>query len=127
MLGYLVKSSFNIVITIILGAVLSRIIIGASPFLPTTSATLLMVIIHRILAWACFKNEKVSIFLKGEPLKLYYNGNLLTENLAKAAISKSDVMESLRLETKQNNFDEIDTIFLETNGRISFIKKASKE
>lgn len=121
------KSSFDIVITIILGAVLSRIIVGASPFIPTACAALVMVLIHRILAWACFKNEKISRFFKGEPLMLYQNGNLLTKNLSKAAISESDVMESLRLETKNNNFDEIDTAFLETNGRISFIKKPFKE
>lgn len=121
------KSSFDIVITIILGAVLSRVIVAAAPFLPTICATLVMVLIHRVLAWACFKNEKLSKILKGKPLKLYQNGKLLKENLAKAAISESDIMESLRLETQKINFEEIDIIFLETNGRLSFVKKTSKQ
>ncbi len=40
---------------------------------------------------------RAKYFLKGKPLKLYYNGNLLTENLAKAEISKSDVVFCLQL------------------------------
>lgn len=121
------KSSFDMVITIIFGAVLSRVIVGASLFLPTVLATLIMVLIHRVLAWVCFKNKKIAKLLKGEPVKLYYNEKLLKNNLRKATISEDDIMESLRLETERNDYDNIDTIFLETNGRISFIKKPSQK
>jgi uncharacterized membrane protein YcaP (DUF421 family) len=36
-------------------------------------------------------------------------------------LSKSDLMESLRLETKNESIDNVEKATLETNGRISFI------
>ena len=38
-------------------------------------------------------------------------------------MSENDLHESLRLETKKLTLAEIDTAFMETNGRISFILK----
>jgi uncharacterized membrane protein YcaP (DUF421 family) len=117
------KSSFDNVIVIMLGAVLARGVVGASPFFSTVTAGLVMIMIHRLMAWISIKNERASVLLKGARIVLYKRGNIIWKNMEKTTISENDLMESLRLETKKTSLEEVETASLETNGRISFILK----
>ena len=47
------RSPFDYVVAILLGATLSRVIVGASPAVPTAVASLVIVVMHRLLAWGC--------------------------------------------------------------------------
>src|ERR1700710_1706281 len=47
------RSPFDYVVAILLGATLSRVIVGASPAIPTIVASLVIVALHRALGWAC--------------------------------------------------------------------------
>ena len=117
------KSPFDNVIVIMLGAVLARGVVGASPFFSTVAAAAMMMLIHRVLAWSSVKSKIVNQLLKGEIVPLYKDGKILWHNMKKTTISQSDLMQSLRLETQKTTFDEIETAYLEDNGRISFIVK----
>jgi len=117
------KSAFDDIIVIMLGAVLSRGVVGASPFWSTVAAATVMIIIHRVVAFACIKSKRIEKLLKGELKLLYKDGRIKEENLKSTSLSKSDLHESLRLETQKDNFDDVDTAYIETNGRISFITK----
>ena len=117
------KSSFDTIIIIMLGAILSRGVVGASPFLSTIAAWAVMILVHRVLARMTVKSERMGKLLKGEHIVLYKEGNLLWNNMMKASMSKDDLMESLRLETQKNSLEEIEMAIMETNGRISFIEK----
>jgi uncharacterized membrane protein YcaP (DUF421 family) len=121
------KSSFDNIIVIMLGAVLARGVVGASPFLSTVAASVVMVIMHWITAWLAVKNKTVERLIKGTYIRLYDQEKLVDNNLAKTGISKNDLHESLRLETKKDTLEDIDTAYLETNGRISFILKKKEE
>src|ERR1043165_7409717 len=68
------KSAFDTVITIILGAVLSRVIVGASAFLPTVAAGAVIVIVHRLVAWVSLKHPLIENMVKGEQRVLYRDG-----------------------------------------------------
>ena len=117
------RSGFDTIIMITLGAVLARGIVGASPFLDTIAAGATLVVIHRILGWLCFKNRFAERLIKGDRSVLYAGGKIVRRNLERASLSETDLYESLRLETKQDKLDSIETAFIETNGRISFILK----
>lgn len=117
------RSSFDDIIVIMLGAVLSRGVVGANPFWDTVAAGAVMIVIHRLLAFACIKSNAIEQLLKGKPTVLYKNGRIHYENLKMSSISEGDLRESLRLETQKDSFDDIDTAFIENNGRISFITK----
>jgi uncharacterized membrane protein YcaP (DUF421 family) len=121
------KSSFDNIIVIMLGAVLARGVVGASPFWSTVAASIVMVVMHRITAWLAVKNKPVEKLIKGEYINLYHNERFVDNNLAKTGISKSDLHESLRLETKKDSLEDIESAYLETNGRISFILKKEEE
>jgi uncharacterized membrane protein YcaP (DUF421 family) len=117
------KSAFDNVIVIMLGAVLARGIVGASPFFSTVAASAVMILIHRTLAAATVKSDKLCKILKGEHILLFKDGKILWNNMKKATLSEQDLLESLHLETKQTTLENIEMAYLETNGRISFITK----
>ena len=117
------KSALDFIIVIMLGAIMARGVIGASPFMSVVVASAVMVAVNRVLAWACGKSEKLNDIIKGRELLLYHKGEILWDNMRRRSLTKSDLMESLRLEMKRKNFDEVDKVFLENNGRISFILK----
>lgn len=117
------RSPFDTIIVIMLGAVLARGVVGASPYLSTLFSSIIMVVMHRLIAWLSVKNKKFEKLVKGTNIKLYQNGALISNNLERTGMSENDLYESLRLETKKTMLAEIDTAFMETNGRISFILK----
>ncbi|HVX26677.1 MAG TPA: YetF domain-containing protein [Parafilimonas sp.] len=117
------KSSFDNIVVIMLGAVLARGVVGANAFFSTVAASIVIVALHRLTSWLSVKNGFIEKCVKGGAILLFSNDELVDNNLAKTGISKNDLHESLRLETKKNTLDDIDTAYLETNGRISFILK----
>ena len=117
-----IKSAFDICVTIILGAILARAIVGASPFIATIFSSFALVIMHRIIAAISVSNQKVSHFFKGTPYSLYKDGKLNDKNLKRCLLSFGDIMEEIRLNFHQNSLDNIDEIFMERTGKISVIK-----
>src|SRR6476619_5247967 len=65
------KSAFDNVIVIMLGAVLARGIVGASPFFSTVAASAIMIMIHRMLAWISVKSDLMCKVLQGEHIILF--------------------------------------------------------
>ncbi|MBC9929487.1 DUF421 domain-containing protein [Chitinophaga qingshengii] len=117
------RSPFDTIIIIMLGAILARGVVGASPYWSTVVAATVMVTINRLIAWACAANDKVNGIIKGKPLLLCESGQIHWENMKFASLSKSDLMESLKLETKQDSLERIEKAYMECNGRISFLVK----
>ena len=120
------KSAFDTIIVIMLGAILARGVVGASSYWATVVASAIMIAINRALAWLSERFSVVNNVIKGRPLLLFQSGRILWDNMKKASLTRSDLMESLRLETHQLSFDQIEEAYMETNGRISFITKKAK-
>ena len=118
-----IKSAFDNCVIIMLGAVLSRSITGASPFLPTITAAIVLVSIHKILAILSVKNKTLSHLIKGKPVSVYKEGVLNSKNLQRCNISFGDIMEVVRNELNTNNLDDVEEIIMERTGKISIIRK----
>ncbi|MDQ6890996.1 MAG: DUF421 domain-containing protein [Bacteroidota bacterium] len=118
-----IKSAFDICVTIILGAVLARGIVGASPFIPTMLASVALVVIHKIIAAISVNHRAISHLVKGKPYSLYKDGSLNDKNLRKCLLSFGDIMEEVRINLNENGLENIDEIFMERSGKISLIKK----
>jgi len=117
------NSSFDSVVAIMLGAVLARGVVGASPYWSCVGASVVMVLLHRLVAWLSVKSRTFEKFIKGTNVILYENDSMLKNNLKETGMSEYDLHESLRLEAKTLKLSGVDKAFLETNGRISFILK----
>jgi uncharacterized membrane protein YcaP (DUF421 family) len=117
------QSAADNVIMIILGALLSRAIVGASPILPVLASSFTIVLIHRLLAWFCLRDKLAGKLIKGRELSLYKNGKKQQQNMDSALISEDDLLEGLRLEANTGELADVEEIFIERNGRISVTKK----
>jgi uncharacterized membrane protein YcaP (DUF421 family) len=118
-----IRMPFDNVLTILLGAVLSRAITGASPFIATIVAASTIVILHRICGWLCLRNKKFGYLLKGEAKILFKDGEIQSANMRYGLISENDLMEGMRINGHLEDLNQIKTIYLERNGQISVIKK----
>src|SRR4051812_6447765 len=67
------------VITILLGAVLSRAIVGASPFIATITSGAVIVVVYRLFAGLCFYSKRFGRIVKGSDEVIYKNGQLQKE------------------------------------------------
>jgi uncharacterized membrane protein YcaP (DUF421 family) len=119
-----IKSAFDTCIIIMLGAVLSRAIVGVSPFIPTIVGSAVIMLVHKIIAYISVTNQTISHLVKGRPLSLYKDGILNDKNLKKCCLSYGDVIEEVRLSINQNTLTGIEEIFMERTGKISVIEKS---
>ena len=116
------KSAFDNVIIIMLGSILSRVVVGASPFLPTTVACLAFVLVHWLLAWLSLYNDTIGRWVKGEKSSLFKDGRPNARNMRRSRISEKDLEEGLRLRINDETFEQVKEIFIERNGEISVVK-----
>lgn len=59
------RAAFDYVVAILLGATLSRTIVGASPFLATVMASIVIVVLHRLVAWLCMHSRALERLVVG--------------------------------------------------------------
>ncbi len=116
-------SAFDNVIIIMLGSIFSRVVVGASPFLPTTLACLAFVMVHWLLGWISLRNDTIGAIVKGEKASLYNNGIQNKSNMRRAGVSEKDLLESVRLRINTDSLDQVKEIIIERNGEMSVIKK----
>jgi uncharacterized membrane protein YcaP (DUF421 family) len=116
------KTAFDSIIVIMLGAILSRAVTGASPAIPTILAGLVMCLIHRLLGLLAVHSKAVGKLIKGTALTLYKNGEPHRENMRRCNISMNDLAEGVRLEVNSDSMAQVKEVIMERNGKISVIK-----
>ena len=116
------RSPFDYVVAILLGATLSRVIVGASPAIPTAIASLVIVLIHRVLAWTCVRSPALERIVVGSEREIYKDGKFDERQMSAALITKTDVIETARQELHTATLDEVRAAILERNGQVSLIR-----
>lgn len=120
------NTSFDFVIIISIGAILSRgIYAGDFTLLQTVSSTLLITLLHTFCSRLTFYSTFIGKILKGSPIILYQNGKFNKVTMKNSQITKEDIMASLRSNMNTSSLSSIDQINMERTGDISFIKKVS--
>jgi uncharacterized membrane protein YcaP (DUF421 family) len=117
------KMPFDNVITILLGAILSRAVAGASPFWPTIAASAVLALLHRILAWLAIKSDNFGKLVKGEPRILFVEGTYKKEEMNRFQITDKDIIEEVRVTANIDDMDKIKSVYVERSGELGVIKK----
>ena len=117
------RSPFDSVVVILLGATLSRAIVGASPFVATVVASFVIVACHRLLAWACMRSPALERLVGGVEREVFSNGAFNAREMDTALITPTDVQESVRQKTGSRSMDNVAAAILERNGEVSVIRK----
>ncbi|CAB3795447.1 hypothetical protein LMG28614_04177 [Paraburkholderia ultramafica] len=118
------RSPFDYVVAILLGATLSRVIVGASPAIPTLVASLVIVLIHRLLAWACVRSQSLESLVVGVEREVYRDGQFNKDQMSPALITKADIFETARQELGSLDLEKVQAAILERNGQVSLIRKS---
>jgi len=111
------------IISIMLGAVLSRAVVGASPFVPTIVCCLIIVLVHRLLGTLVARNEKLGNIIEGKKMLLFKDGRFIDYNMKRAQLCKENIMQGIRESALTDDLDKIDRVYIERNGVISVVKK----
>ena len=117
------KTAFDAVLIVILASVLSRAINGTAAFFATLGGSLVIVLVHRLLAFAAYHSHSFGVLIKGRPELIIENGDLILRTMRRNHISRHDVKEDLRLAAKTEDLKDIRTGYVERSGDISFIEK----
>jgi uncharacterized membrane protein YcaP (DUF421 family) len=116
------RSPFDYVVAILLGATLSRAIVGASPAVPTLVASLVIVVLHRVLAWGCLLSPMLERVVGGVERELYRDGRFDERQMSAALITRTDLLETARQQLGAGDLSEVRVATLERNGEISLLR-----
>jgi uncharacterized membrane protein YcaP (DUF421 family) len=75
------------------------------------------------LSYLSFRFKRVRPILDGEPIVLIEDGELIEPNLRRQRLTREEIGAEARLEGI-NSLDDVRWAILETNGQISFVKRA---
>ena len=117
------KTAFDAVLLVILASVLSRAINGSAAFFATLGGSLVIVLVHRLMAFMAYYSHWFGVLIKGKPDMIIDDGDLLLGAMRRNHISRHDVEEDLRLSAKTQDLEDIRAGYVERSGDISFIEK----
>ncbi|KVE36676.1 DUF421 domain-containing protein [Burkholderia sp. TSV86] len=116
------RSPFDSVVGILLGAVLSRAVVGASPFVATVAASFTIALLHRAIGWACVRSQRLERLFVGAERELYCNGRFDDAQMRAALITPTDVQESVRQAIGSPDLSDVAAAILERNGHVSIVR-----
>lgn len=117
------NTSFDIVLGVILGSILSRALTGNARFFPTLAAAISLVVLHMLLSRLSFRNRWLGHLVKGTENQLVKDGEIQWEAMKKSSITRHDLQEAIRINGSFTDLENVREAFLERNGEISIIEK----
>ncbi len=117
------KSSFDSVIVIMLGAVLSRPVVGASAFWPTLAGATALVTVHRTVGMLTARWRWFERLVKGSSQTVYRDGRDDIEAMMRSGISTGDLDEAARRNALRPDRTGLAAIVMETSGELSVIDR----
>ncbi|HEY1077971.1 MAG TPA: YetF domain-containing protein [Fontimonas sp.] len=120
--SFALRSPFDLVVTILLGAVGGRAIVGASPFWPTMAACATLVLMHRGVAWLAVASPLIARIVNNPVRLLWSNGHIDPKAMRRALLTEEDLLEAAR-DAGERDLTRFAEIRLERSGRITLIRK----
>jgi len=117
------QSAFDTLTLLMMGAIMGRAVVTTQSFSGSILATLILILLHRLIAWAGFRSKKIGAILKGEKLLLIKDGKKQEKNLSRSNITEEDILAALRRDIHITSLDKIKEVYLERSGQISIVKE----
>lgn len=115
------STSFDIVLGVILGSILSRAMTANASFFPTMAAAAALVLLHRLLAKLAFYNKTIGHLIKGKEAYLVENGHVNWKEMKKNSITSHDLSEALRIKGSTLEMERLKEAVLERSGDMSIV------
>ncbi|KAF3997826.1 DUF421 domain-containing protein [Glaciimonas immobilis] len=117
------RSAFDLCITVLLGAVLSRAIVGASPFFSTLCAGTTIVVLHRIIGLLSIWSPLFDKIVSGSARILVTDGIIDRHQMRAGLITDTDLREAVNKKMGTTDIKEVTKVVLERNGELSVFAK----
>ena len=118
-----IRAPLDNIIIILLGAILSRAVVGASQFVPVIVCSFVIVIMHRGVGWLIVNSKVIGRLIESDKIILYEKGKYVKQHLKRVQLTEEDVMQGVRKSALTEDLNQIKHIYIERNGEISAIKK----
>ena len=115
------ETSLDKIVLIMLGGMLSRIVTGASAYLPVIAATVAIILVYTGIARLSLY-EPFTGFFTGTAKTLFANGKADKKNMKRTLSSEADLYEAARLRLNVEDLSKIRSIVMERNGELSVVK-----
>jgi uncharacterized membrane protein YcaP (DUF421 family) len=119
------RSPLDIIVATVVGSNLSRAMTGKAPFFAGLTATFVLVVLHRLLAWASLRSAFIARWVKFGPLPLVRDGAVDAAAMRREGISHEDLLEALRGE-QIDDLSGVRLANLEGGGKISVVPTRRK-
>jgi len=117
------NSPFDMVIAFLIGGVLSRGVVGATPFIPTLAGGIALIGFQKLFYKLSLHSRWFEEITKGERFLIYKDGKFLKDKMRSADITTLEVYEDLRAKLQTETLEDVAEIYVEKTGETSFIKK----
>ncbi|MDM0032277.1 DUF421 domain-containing protein [Variovorax sp. J22P271] len=114
---------FDACITVLLGAVLSRAVVGASPFLATMAASTVLVFVHRAVALASTRWARFDDLVNGREIEVVRDGQVDPAAMRRALLSQSNLEEAIRQSIGDKKVSDVARATLERDGKVTVLAK----
>ncbi|MFP4007133.1 MAG: DUF421 domain-containing protein [Spirulinaceae cyanobacterium] len=118
-------AAFDVTLSIMFGATLSRAINGNAPFFPTLGAGFVFVFVHWLFGVLSFYSRRFEQFIEGRSHILIQEGEINYDALRSNYISAKELESTLRQKAKITHASQVEIARLESNGDISIIPRSS--
>lgn len=115
-------SSFDVCITVLLGSILARGVVGASPFGPAIATGFGLVLLHRAIGMVSARVPAIDILVNGRPRTLVSEGRVDPSAMRKGLVSRADLLQALREKSVPEDPSRVRRVVLERNGVISILQ-----
>ena len=118
------KTSFDLCVMLLLGAILSRAVVGAASMGAAVGASFVLVLMHRSVGWLSTRFSAFDRIVGGNPIDLLSKGALDRDAIARTEISARDLAANLRESLQTESLSGVDRIVVERDGKISFVRRS---
>lgn len=118
-----IRAPLDNIIIILLGAILSRAVVGASEFVPVIVSCFVIVVMHRGVGWLIVNTKVIGRLIESDKIILYEKGKYVKQHLKRVQLTEEDVMQGVRKSVLTEDLNEIKHIYIERNGEISAVRK----
>ena len=117
------KTAFDAVLGFILASMLARAVNGTAAFFPTLGGGLVLVLLHRALAFWAQRSHAFGNVIKGRSDELIRDGKLDEALAQRRRVSIHDLLEDLRLHGNVSEVSDVALAVFERNGQISVVRR----
>jgi uncharacterized membrane protein YcaP (DUF421 family) len=119
-------TALDVVVSIMIGSIMSRSITGSSPFFPTWVAGLTLIVAHWLLAVLAVRVNWFGPLVKGNPVVLVEDGQVRRDALNRSDITIRELEQAMRTKGHEPDLSTIKLASLERDGSISIVPKSGQ-